>query len=231
MSSEYLQTILADHQIKTAEQTSATAVRKADKSDSTLRWKDEVSGLLWPHAVEGRDGTWMRPNATGTGWTRVGIEETPAENLNFIQTEAKDKAAQQFEVGLKTKEHGGALPRPAWKRPGEPASEDEIIEFERAMTVWAVANAKLELYLRFLNRAEPTAEEIKEWYGGTDWPKEQAEIAITWLQGIWSARGIDRPAEDALLRMAAELKARDEHEEIGFKARHSEQLKRGEVIQ
>jgi hypothetical protein len=231
MSSEYLKSILQEHQAGIATEAPEKPVRKADKSDSTLRWKDEVSGLFWPYSVEGRDGQWMKPNSTGNGWVKASAEETPAENLKFIQTEPTEKAAQGFEVGLKTKDHGGALPRPQWKRPGEPATEDEIIEYERAMTVWAVANTKLELYLRFLNRAEPTQEEIKEWYGGTDWPKEQAEIAITWLQGIWSARGIDRPANDALLRMAAELRARDEQEEAGFKARHAEQLKRGEVIQ
>src|SRR2546421_9513419 len=208
MSSEYLQSILKEHQVELRPQAPRKAVQKLDKSDSSLRWRDEVSGLLWPHAVEGRDGQWMKPNSTGNGWVKASAEETPAQDLVFIQTEPQHKPANEFIVSLKTKEHGGALPRPQWKRPGEPATEDEIIEYERGMSVWTVANSKLELYLRFLNRKEPTQEEIQQWYGGTDWPKEQAQIAIDWLTGIWASRGIDRPSSEALTRLAAELRAR-----------------------
>jgi len=225
MSSEYLNSILQDHKLKPAEQTESTAVRKADKLDSPLRWRDETSGLLWPHAVEGRDGTWMRPNATGTGWTKVNVEDSAAQNLKFIQTEPKEKPAE-FAVSIKN-----ALPYPTWANPGDIASSEDIETFERQMTIWAVAGEKLRLYLRFLNRVEPTAQEIADFYGGQDWPKESAEIAIGWLKGQWAAKGITQPTQDQLKELAAELKLNDEKSEAQWKEAHAKGLKAGEYIQ
>ena len=224
MSSEYLQSILADHKVTPAEQTEAKAVRKAEKPDSTLRWKDEVSGLLWPYAVEGRDGTWVKPNATGTGWLKVSLEESAAQELTFVQTEPKEKPAE-FAVSIKN-----ALPYPTWPNPGEIASAEDIETFDRQMAVWAVAREKLRLYLRFLNRVEPTAQDIADFYGGQDWPKESAELAITWLRGQWAAKGITQPSQDQLNEMAAELKRQDEKSEAQWKESHARGLKAGEYI-
>lgn len=225
MSSEYLNSILAEHQAGIATEAPASPVRKADKLDSTLRWKDEVSGLLWPHGVEGRDGSWVRPNATGTGWLKVSIEESAAQELNFVQTDPKEKPAE-FAVSIKN-----ALPYPTWPNPGEIASAEDIETFDRQMAVWAVAGEKLRLYLRFLNRVEPTAQEIADFYGGQDWPKESAEIAITWLKGQWAAKGITQPSQDQLNEMAAELKRQDEKSEAQWKESHAKGLKAGEYIQ
>jgi hypothetical protein len=134
-----------------------------------------------------------------------GGESVEYEVRPFIQPQPdpEDDPAT-FKIGTTDRktQYSQAIPRPSWPRPGQEATPEEIEQNTAEFGLWMRSAQTLTRYLGYYHVS--VLRGIRQWDGqyGNSGVDDESAKAWSWLQGVWTAKGMDIPSDEELKALA-----------------------------